>query len=75
MSLLEHRRNEILEEPIAMVTRRGLEWFGHVKRRHETENIIFLSSCRNEYGLGSTLEEDPGCDGRTVRRDMKALPE
>ena len=44
-SLLEHRRNEeILEEanvePIAMVMRRRrLEWFGHLKRRHETENI------------------------------------
>ena len=44
MSLLEHRRNEeILEEarvePIAMVMRR-MDWFGHVKRRYETENII-----------------------------------
>ena len=44
MSLLEHRRNdEILEEAkveqIAMVMRRRrLEWFGHVKRRVETEN-------------------------------------
>ena len=43
VSLLEHRRNEeIMEEakvePIAMVMRR-LEWFGHVKRRDETENI------------------------------------
>ena len=43
--LLEHRMNEeILEEakvePIAMVMRgRRLEWFGHVKRRDETENI------------------------------------
>ncbi len=42
---MEHRRNEeILEEarvvPIAMVMRRRrLEWFGHVKRRDETENI------------------------------------
>ena len=45
VSQLEHRRNEaILEEanvePIAMVTRmRRLEWFGHVKRGDETENI------------------------------------
>ena len=44
MSLLEHQRNqEILEEakaePIAMVMRRRrLEWFGHTKRRNETEN-------------------------------------
>ena len=45
VSLLEHRRNEeIFEEtraePIAMVMRRRkLDWFGHVKRRDETENI------------------------------------
>ena len=44
VGLLEHRRNEeILEEVkvehIAMVMRkRRLEWFGHVKRRDETEN-------------------------------------
>ena len=43
VSLLEHRRNEeILEEAkveaMAMRLRR-LEWFGHVKRRDETENI------------------------------------
>ena len=37
-SLLEHRLNEIMM--IAMVMRRRrLEWFGHVKRRGETENI------------------------------------
>ena len=45
VSLLEHRGNEeILEqanvEQIATVMRRRrLEWFGHVKRRDETENI------------------------------------
>ena len=45
VSLLEHRRNERIlevakEEPIAMVMRRRrLEWFGHVKRKDETENI------------------------------------
>ena len=45
VSLLEHRRNvEILKEAkveaIAQVMRRRrLEWFGHVKRRGETENI------------------------------------
>ena len=43
VSLLEHQRNEeILEEtkvePIPVVMRRQ-EWFGHVKRRDETENI------------------------------------
>ena len=55
VSLLEHRRNDgILEEakvePIAtvMIWRR-VEWFGHVKTRDETENILD-SSCRNEDG-------------------------
>ena len=45
VSLLEHRRNEeILEEAkveqiATVMRRRRLEWFGHVKRRDETENI------------------------------------
>ena len=45
VSMLEHRRSEeILEEAkveqIATVMgRRRLEWFGHVKRSDETENI------------------------------------
>ena len=43
--LLEHRRNEeILEEAnveaIAVVVRRWrLEWYEHVKKRDETENV------------------------------------
>ena len=45
VSLLEHRRNEeTLEEAkvetiATVMRRRRLEWFGHVKRRGETENI------------------------------------
>ena len=45
VSLLEHRRNdEILEEAkveaiATVMRRRGLEWFGHLKIRGETENI------------------------------------
>ena len=45
VSLLEHRRNEeILEEAqveviATVMRRRRLEWFGHVKRTGETENI------------------------------------
>ena len=51
---LEHRRNdEILEEtkvePIAMgLRRRRLEWFGHVKRKDETENIRAVAEMRME---------------------------
>ena len=54
VSLLEHRRNEeILEEarvvPIAMaMRRRRLEWFGHVKRRNETENIRAVAEMKME---------------------------
>ena len=54
MSLLERRRNEeILEEargePRAIVMRRRrLEWFGHVKRRDETENIRAVAEINME---------------------------
>ena len=38
--LEDHRNEEILEELIVKaMRRRRLEWFGHVKRRDETENI------------------------------------
>ena len=41
-------------EPIAMVTRRKrLEWFGHVKRRDETENTVVEINTE-----GSALEDD-----------------
>ena len=66
VSLLEHRRNEeILEEtnvePIATVMRRRrLEWFGHIKRRDETENIRAVVEMKME---GSALEEDRSCNG------------
>ena len=59
VSLLEHRRNEEIlgeakVEPIAMVMRRRrLEWFGHVKRRDETENIRAVVEMKMG---GSTLE-------------------
>ena len=67
-------RNEILEEakvePIAMVMRRRLEWFRHVKRRYETENIRTVA----EIKMGGKRPR-----GRpklwwydTVRRDLKA---
>ena len=66
VSLLEHRRNEDIlaeakVEPIATVMRRRrLEWFGHVKRRDETENIRAVAEMKME---GSTLEEDQSCGG------------
>ena len=75
--LLEHRRKEeILEEakvePIATVMRRRrLEWFGHVKRRHETENSRAVAEMKME---------GKRCRGRpklrwndTVRKDLKTL--
>ena len=66
VSLLEHRRNEeILEEAkmeaIATVLRqRRLEWFGHVKRRGETENMRTVAEMKL---TGRALEEDQSCDG------------
>ena len=74
VSLLEHRRNEeILEEAkveqIATVMRR-LEWFGHVKRRDETENIRAV--VKMKMG-GKRPRERPQLRWKdTVKRDMKA---
>ena len=51
---LEHRRNEeILEEAkveqiATVMRRRRLEWFGHAKRRYETENIRAVVEMRME---------------------------
>ena len=74
VSLLEHGRNEeILEEAnveqIATVMRGRLEWFGHVKRRDETDN----------WAVAEMKMEGKRPRGRpklrwkdTVRRDSKA---
>ena len=76
VSLLEHRRNEeILEkakvEAIATVMRwRRLEWFGHVKRRVETENIRAVAEMKME---GKRPRGRPKLRWKdTVRRDLKA---
>ena len=75
VSLLEHRRNEkILEEAkveqIATVTRRRLEWFGHIKRREETENTRAVAEMKME---GKRPRERPKLRWYdTVRRDLKA---
>ena len=76
VGLLEHRRNEdILEEvkveQIAMVMRkRRLEWFGHVKRREETENSRAVVEMKME---GKRPRGRPKLRWKdTVRRDMKA---
>ena len=59
MSLLEHRRNEeILEAarvgPMVM-RRRRLQWFGHVKRRDETENIRAVVDLTRFQGVSICL--------------------
>ena len=76
VSLLEHRRNgEILEEAkveqIATVMRsRRLEWFGHVKRRDETENIRAVVEMKME---GKRPRGRPKLTWKdAVRRDMEA---
>ena len=76
LSLLEHRRNdEIFEETkveaIASVMRqRRLEWFGHVKRRGETENIRAVAEMKME---GTRPRGRPKLRWHdTVRRDLKA---
>ena len=58
-------------EPIAMVMRRGrLEWFGHIKRKVETENIRSVVEMKMEWkrprGRPKLWWKD------TVRRELKA---
>ena len=74
VSLLEHRRNEILEEAklelIAMVMRRRLEWFGHIKSSEETENIRAVAEMKME---GKRPRGRPKLRWKdTARRDLKA---
>ena len=76
VSLLEHQRNEILEEAKveAIATgkrRRRLEWFGHVKRRRgETENIRAVAEMKMEWKRPRGRSKLRWND--TVRRDLKA---
>ena len=52
-------------EPLAMVMRR-LEWFRHVKRRDETENIRVVVKMKRPRGRPKLRWKD------TVRRDLKS---
>ena len=76
MGLLEHRRNEeILEEvkvkPIATVMRqRRLEWFGHIKRTDETENIRAVAEMKMEGKRPTGRLKLRWYD--TVRKELKA---
>ena len=67
MDILE----EVKVEQIAKVMRRRmLEWFGHVKRREETENIRAVVGMKME---GKRRRGRPKLRWKdTVRRDMKA---
>ena len=75
VGLLEHRRNEeilkeVKVEQIATVMRRRLEWFGHVKRRDETENSRAVVEMKMQ---GKRPRGRPKLRWKdTVRRDMKA---
>ena len=74
VSLLEHRRNEeILEEAkveaiATVMRRRRLQWFGHVKRRGETENIRAVAEMKIE---GKRPRGRPKLRWKdTIRRDL-----
>ena len=75
VSLLEHRRNEeILEEAkveaiATVMRRRRLEWFRHVKREVETENIRAVAEMKME---GKRPRRRPTLRWNdTVRRDLE----
>ena len=75
-SLLEHRRNEEILEEAKMETiatvmrRRRLEWFGHVKRRGETEHIRAVAEMMME---GKRPRGRPKLRWKyTVRRHLNA---
>ena len=76
VSLLEHRRNEdILEEAqveqiATVMRRRRLEWFGHVKRKYETENIRVVIEMKMQGKRPRGRPKLWWMD--TVRMDMKA---
>ena len=58
-------------EPIATVMRwRRLEWFGHIKRRDETENIRVVAEMKMEGKRPRGRPKLRWYD--TVRRDLKA---
>ena len=76
VSLLEHRRNEEIlveakvEAIAAVMRRRRLEWFGHVKRRGVTENIRAVAEMKME---GKRPRGRPRLRWNdTVRRDLNA---
>ena len=54
-----------MEAIATVMRRRRLEWFGHVKRRGETENIRAVAEMKMGGG-GSALEEEQSCFGKTL---------
>ena len=70
VSLLEHRRNEEILEEATVMRRRRLEWFGHIKRRDETENIRAVVEMKMEGKRPRGRPKLRWYD--TVRRDMNA---
>ena len=47
-------------EPMATVMRRRLEWFGHINRRYDTENIRAVAEMKME---GKRPRGNPNCGG------------
>jgi exonuclease III len=77
ISLEEHRRNEDITRevrvmPIKDVMRkRRLEWFGHVRRREEKEDIRRVSEMRIEGSRGRGRPKQRWLD--TVKNDLRWL--
>ena len=69
---------EAKEEPIATAMRpRRLEWFGHVKRRDETENIRAVAEIKREGKRDQGVQfVTSGCEHILLdRRVLGRVPE
>ena len=64
-----------MEAIATVMRRRRLEWFGHVKRRGETENMRWNDIVRRDL-KARNIREEWATDGErwkdTVRRELKA---
>ena len=59
-----------MQQIATVMRRRRLEWFGHVKRREDTENIPTVVEMNME---GSALEDDESCGVTIISEGTASL--